>query len=65
MTELKYFKWALQVTGQSLDMEDALLLCANADPMLHIVRGSDGKPFPILTSLQLDPLGTAREVDEH
>ena len=64
MTEPKDFKWALQVTGLSLDMEDAVALCANADPMMHIVRGSDGKPFAILTSLQLDALGTAREVDE-
>lgn len=63
MTEPKPFKWALQLTGPNLDIEDALAWYAKADPMITL-EGINGKPVPVLTSPQLDVLGTAREAQE-
>jgi hypothetical protein len=58
----KQFRWALEVTGPPLDIEDATTLFgADSDP--SIITDA-GKQITVLTSSQLDSLTSAREVDE-
>jgi hypothetical protein len=56
--------WALQVSAPRLDMDDAIALYGtNSDPTIHTFR-SDANPLSLMTSPQLEVLGTAREVED-
>jgi hypothetical protein len=64
MTEPREFRWALQVSAPRFDMDDAIAWYgANSDPTIHNV-GSDTTPLFLLTSPQLEVLGTASEVED-
>ena len=63
--ETPQFRWALQLTGARMDMEDAVTLFgANSDPTIRTMDDGNGNTINLLTSPQLDLFNTAREVDE-
>lgn len=65
MTKAKEFTWALQVSGQKIDIDDTLALYGeNSDPSIHQMNGGDGQLVTVLTSPQFELLSTATEVDE-
>jgi hypothetical protein len=60
----KQFRWALELTGSRIDIEDAIrLFGAESDPSIITIDDA-GTQITVLISPQLDSLDSAREVDE-
>jgi hypothetical protein len=59
------FRWALHVTGERIDIEEALTIFGEAiDPTIRKLDDQNGHPITVLTSPQLDTLADTREVYE-